>query len=151
MGWNPSDHVPVSVNCDLSIDTVSAAKLASCDILSDHSLKEYSKPKKIDPKKVDWSVYKDIVSTDFNFYHKTIENLSEQSSLHNLNTAVDTLSNSLYKAASTGTSQNNTSRNEEVVQRGEVFKLADEAWNSYRRGNSNFDAWNSARNEALST
>ena len=68
IGWNPSDHVPVSIDCDLSIDTVSAAKLASCDILSDHSLKKYSKPKKIDPKKVDWSVYKDIVNADFNFH-----------------------------------------------------------------------------------
>ena len=149
IGWNPSDHTPVSLECDLSIDVDSVGKLASLDILTDHSLKEFSKPKKIDPKMVDWDVYKEVVNNDFKFYEQKIENLSEHSSLHNLDEAVASLSKSLYKAASTSTKQHHTNRDEEMIQKGEVFKLADQAWKLYREGCGDIESWESARKDAI--
>ena len=128
---------------------MSIEKLASIDILSDHSLREYSKPKKIDPTRVDWNVYKEIVDTDFQFYQKSIKNLSEHSSLQSLNEAVDILSNSLYNAASTSSTRNSSNRNMETIEKGEVFKLADKALESFLQGSSNFEAWKSARNDAI--
>ena len=117
--------------------------------MSDNSLREYSKPKKIDPTRVDWNVYKEIVDTDFQFYQKSIKNLSEHSSLQSLNEAVDILSNSLYNAASTSSTRNSSNRNMETIEKGEVFKLADKAWESFRQGSSNFEACRSARNDAI--
>ena len=94
-------------------------------------------------------MYKEIVDTDFQFYQKSIKNLSEHSSLQSLNEAVDILSNSLYNAASTSSTRNSSNRNMETIEKGEVFKLADKAWESFRQGSSNFEAWRSARNDAI--
>lgn len=46
LGWNPSDHVPILATCELPFAKESAAKAASFDILSDHSLRLYRKAKK---------------------------------------------------------------------------------------------------------
>ena len=148
IGWNPSDHIPISLKCDLCIETISVGKLASIDILSDNSAKKFLKPKKIDPNKVNWNMYKEVVNNDFKFYQQKIDNLSENSSLHNLNNAVESLSKPLYIAASTSTQHVNKNK-EEIFQKHEVLKIADQAWKFYKDGGNEPEAWNKARNDAI--
>ena len=95
IGWNPSDHVPISIVCKLSFKKRSIGKLASADILSDLAVNVYRKPRKIDPRRVNWNSYNEIVETDFNTYAEKIETLSNDPSLHNLDDAVTSISKSL--------------------------------------------------------
>ena len=101
-GWNPTE-------CDLYFETRSIGKLASIDILTDHSIKEYKKTINIYPARVNWDSYKEIIANDFNTYTEKVENLSNTPLLKNLTEAVTSLSNSLYNA---------------------------EAWAAYQEGNS---------------
>ena len=150
IGWNPSDHTPVSVSCELYFENTSIGKLASIDILTDQSLKAHRKPKKVDPTNVDWDTYKDIVNNDFNSYKQKITNLSDNCSLENLDEAVNHLSESLYKATTVSAKRNGGVNDTPLVQqRSDVFTLADEAWTSYRAGDTDVTAWNNARTEAI--
>ena len=78
-------------------------KLASIDILSDQSRKECKNQRKIYPERVNWDSYKEIVETDFNTYAEKIDILSNVPLLENIDVAVNSLSDSLYNAASVNT------------------------------------------------
>ena len=52
LGWNPSDHTPISIECELSFENRTLGRLASADILTDQSKKTFKTFKKIDTKRV---------------------------------------------------------------------------------------------------
>ena len=47
MGWNPSNHTPISIECKLSFENHWLCRLASADILTNQSKKMVKKPMKI--------------------------------------------------------------------------------------------------------
>ena len=57
IGWNPSDHTPISVNVDLDVTDRNLVVAASRDILYDPSSDLIRKPKKIRQEHIDWGSY----------------------------------------------------------------------------------------------
>ena len=101
IGWNPSDHCPVSVEVDLDVTDKNLRVAASKDILFQYNNDDIRKPKKINPEGIDWAKYKTLVENEYRTYHQVIQQLQTNPKLTNLDKSVNLLSDSLYKCAST--------------------------------------------------
>ncbi len=99
VGWNPSDHTPVSVECRLDVTDHNLAAATSFDILSQPHCNTLSKAKKIQHEKVNWDTYKVLTEYDYRTYDNEIIKLSINQNLENLDAAVNSLSDSLYNTA----------------------------------------------------
>ena len=111
LGWNPSDHTPVSICIDLDVTDKDLPVAASRDILYQYGNEEIRKPKKIHPEDVDWEKYKALVETDFKNYEHTIQQVQGEPNLQTLDISVNMLSDSLYRCASTLVPPNNNNDN----------------------------------------
>ena len=114
------------------------------DILTDQSIKEYKKPRKVDPARVNWNMYKELVANGFNKNAAKIELLSNVPHLQHLNEAVQVLSYSLYNAASVSTMQQDLLVTAPVP-KNDILTLASEALTNYQEGNSDILAWQNIR------
>ena len=101
IGWNFSDHYPISVTVNLDLYDSSVSTAASSDILSDPSVKSMERPRKVVSANVDWQGYRVIASQEIHLLHRKIDYLVARPNEDTLNDVVDTLSKGLYKAAKT--------------------------------------------------
>ena len=89
IGWNPSDHAPISVNIELDINDAHAAVAASHDILSGHCINEVRKAKRIKGSLIDWDAYRILVERDFESYSVDVQSLQEHVTLSKLDKTVN--------------------------------------------------------------
>ena len=135
---NPSDHKPISTEFEINTFDDCIAVYASHDILSDQSISNiHRKPKRIKDKFIDWNSYSTIIENDFDNYAEHFENLEQEKSLVNVDTAVDALTKSLYNAAITLTPRKLASHginpeSSQLLHRAEL-QVSFETWDSLRR------------------
>ena len=101
IGWNFSDHLPVSfvVNMDLYDSSILLA--ASSDILSSYECESRKRPRKVISTQVDWNGYGVIARREMEMLYDKVESLQSQPNSNQLNEVVNTLFDQLYKAAKT--------------------------------------------------
>ena len=88
VGWKPSDHSPVSVECRLDVTDYNLSVTTSFDILSQPNCDSLSKAKKIQHEKVNWDTHKVLVEHDYRTYDDKIQKLVANQDLKNLDNAV---------------------------------------------------------------
>ena len=71
IGWNPSDHTPISTVVDLDVTNHNLAVEVSYDINFEHNGAKIKKPKKIYSDPIDWERYKNLVENDYMQYDHT--------------------------------------------------------------------------------
>ena len=101
IGWNFSDHLPISVTVTLNLYDAFVPSAASLDILSDLSTKLMVRPQKVISENVDWEAYRTIANRELQMLEDKIDSLVSQPNTKNLNMVVESLSKSLYNAAKT--------------------------------------------------
>ena len=125
IGWNPSDHLPISTNVDLCLQKENFGKHASNDILSEKTKLDTVMPKKTNPVLVNWVTYNRVIENDLDSYKQLFENVCTENNQKNLDTAVSSLSDSLYKAAVLVSAKQKNGEKKEVV-KDQIFGHANE-------------------------
>ena len=151
VGWNPSDHTPVSVNIDLDVTDHNLPLAASHDILYQYSCNEIRKPRKIHPDGIDWGKYKTLIENDYKNYDHVIQQLRNEPKLQNLDNGVNLLSDSLYNCASTlvPRNSNTTSDEREEVISDPLIDMANKAHDKWKRGECSAAVKDTIREEAV--
>ena len=101
IGWNPSDHTPISTCVELDVTNHNLSVLASQDIVDDYNCGSMKKAKKIHHGLIDWNKYKTMTEHDYAHYNEQIQLLRNEKNLTNIDTGVNLLTDSLYKCATT--------------------------------------------------
>ena len=148
VGWNPSDHAPLSVMVELDVTDDKIAVEASLDILSDHSLSDVTKPKKISHERINWAAYRELVTNDYGNYENSVRLLSEKNKLQHLDSVVNLLSESLYKSATILTPPA-VPTEEELFQRHRTVDEADRVLSEWREGKRSLNEVEAVRQEAI--
>ena len=149
IGWNFSDHFPVSITAKLNLYDSSSPMIVSADILSSMKNEGSRRPSKVRSENVDWDGYRTMASREMESIEDEIEHLVLHPSIENLNGAVGNLSEKLYRAAKT--CENRVPR--EVTQNIHVatsaMNNADEKLRMYSAGLCSWNEWDSSRKEAV--
>ena len=149
IGWNFSDHFPVSVTAKLCLYDSSIPMIVSTDILSSMKNEGSRRPKKIRSENVDWEGYCTIAKRELELMQGDIEHLIREPTTTNLNIVMENLSDKLYNAAKTCESKVekiNVQVQEDVTLR---MQNADEKFKMYAAGLCSWDDWNDMRKEAV--
>ena len=135
IGWNPSDHTPVSIDLDLDVTDVHLAVAASHDILYDQSSDLVKKPRKIQQNVIDWERYKSLAESDYQHYENVIQQLGAQAKLQDIDACVNKLTDSLYNCATILTPQHiaeNDAHSESTAD--PLIEMANQVHSKWRRG-----------------
>ena len=151
IGWNPSDHTPVSVKIDLDVTDKNLPVAASKDILYQYNNDSIQKPKKIHSEGIDWSKYKTLVQNDFMRYDRVIQQLQTDPNLQTLDKSVNMLSDSLYRCASTLVPRkiNENVLAGQVGQTDPLIELANETHARWKQGDCSTAERNIIREETI--
>ena len=101
IGWNFSDHFPISVTVKLDLYDCSIYKAVSSDILSDPNTRSNRRPLKVISSNVDWEGYRVIASQEIAMMQEKVELLIADPNAKTLNNVVNSLGRRLYNAAKT--------------------------------------------------
>ena len=102
IGWNISDHFPISVSCKFDLEDGNTRVKASLDIVDDLNETKKKKPVKIiNEKFINWENYKVIANVELEMLMNDICILQQQPDNYILDKVVNDLSNSLYNSART--------------------------------------------------
>ena len=149
VGWNPSDHTPVSVNVELDITNKNLAVLASNDIMYVQDTDAIKKPKKIQHERIDWTKYNTMVENDYYAaYDNEIQKLKYDTKLETLDLCMDTMSDSLYNCASTLTPQLSVNVDEDISS-DPLIDLAIRTHSEWMRGECSTDVKDAMQNEVV--
>ena len=151
-GWNPSDHSPVSVECQMVFTSASTGLNASKDILTEGASTASPRPKKIQKLDVDWDAFKSLTESDFESYSTAINNLSNNVTIGNLDSVVTSVSKSLTRSANLASTKK-VSSNQEVRDtsiESPLHNIATEMLHNYRRNGCSSEEYEEARNNAVS-
>ena len=100
IGWNPSDHLPVSVKCTLElIDKNALAIIVSQDLLTTIGEQTVQRTRRINNKIVRWDLYETLVRNGLRLVMPDINELQQKPCLNTLDKAVNSFSNVLYNYA----------------------------------------------------
>ena len=100
IGWNFSDHSPISVTVNLDLYDSSLPRMASFDILSVPE-KSVRRPQKVLSKNVNWEGYNIIARNELRMLQDKVDGLVAEPNTDHLNKIVRTLSKKLYNSAKT--------------------------------------------------
>ena len=150
VGWNPSDHSPISVNCKMTFTKETFGLCASKDILSDRYGETVRKPKRICATNVDWPSYKTLVDGDTPKYGDDINALSNSVTVELLDEVIEKLSNSLYRSANIASTINTeVAESTENAITDTFCELANEMMMKYRENNCTLEEFEKVRQEAI--
>ena len=150
IGWNPSDHSPISVKVTLDIRGDMLGVRTSHDTLSDDARSSIVKATRIKPDMIDWSAYREIVENDYITFDEDVHNLQENPSLLNVDLVADKLGDSLYKVATTLTPQRRNMRSiERETGDHPSFKEADRLLQMFHQKKIGIDAYVTVRQETI--
>lgn len=129
IGWNISDHFPVTVSCRFISENRSSAVEASSDIIDDLNEKVKIPNRIIGDNTTNWNNYRVIAKNELEMLENDVVALLEDPNSINL----DVMSNSLYNSAKTCCTKRNE-RNEfinEVDRTDDIFNEANEVFQRY--------------------
>ena len=149
IGWNPSDHTPISVNVDLDVTDHNLVVAASQDILYDPSSDLIRKPKKIRQEQIDWESYKTLAEQDYQHYDDVVQQLRGDFKLKDMDTCVNKLTDSLYNIANTLIPQNTDNNTHTAIAIDPLMELADQVHTKWRRGECESSERDTIRNEVV--
>ena len=153
IGWNPSDHAPVSVQCRMEFTKESIGLGASKDLLTERVDDFMARPRKINRRHVDWENYKTFVENDLDTLGNIVENLSNHTSIDNLDIVVDSVSRSLYRSAKLASSNtveecdertNNADETED-----QIYEIATAMLEDYETGMCSEEEYENVRKQAV--
>ena len=147
IGWNFSDHFPVSCEVKLSLYDDSIPSSASADILSEAGKCE-KRQKKVASRWVDWGAYRTIAARSIELLNTHIDSLIRKPSTKLLNFVVDLFSDKLYKAAK----MCEIKETEEVVgvaEPSQGMETATGVLHSFSSGLSTWEEWDDARKQSV--
>ena len=147
--WNPSDHTPVSIDVELDVTNNNLAVMASLDILSQNELSDIKKAKKVGQNEIDWDAYKTLVENDFTCYKDKVQLLEQKKDLNTLDSAVDALSDSLYKSADTISPQPTQRKQSSPMNDDPLLIEAEKLHKHWEQGDTTTEEWNSVREEII--
>ena len=124
IGWNPSDHTPISIACEITFSREASGLNAAKDILTSSVSSTTTRPKPVRRQNVDWNAYTTFVENDYGHYNNKVNVLSQAETLDNLDVVVSCLSKSLYSSAKTATLRNENVGHEIIIHN-PIYKLAD--------------------------
>ena len=148
IGWNFSDHQPISCNVKLDLYDYSIPLKASADILSDGMVQTEKRPKKVFSDHVDWNGYRTIAAVEMDMLQDKIESLSALPCSNILSEVVETLSTKLYNAAKTCQTKINSST-APIADSNAEMNVANEMMEKYSSGLCSWGDWNDARKRAV--
>ncbi len=149
IGWNFSDHFPVSVATNLNLYDAAIPLLASEDIHSCCTSEVSKRPHKVKTGQVDWEGYRVIAGQEIEMMYRKIELLKTKPNIDILNEVVDDLSDKMYKAAKTCEIKTPKIVTPEVTET-PLMGVANERLNQYSNGLCSWDEWNDVRKTAVS-
>ena len=152
MGWNPSDHAPVSVQCAMEFTKESIGLNASKDLLTERVNESIVRPKRINRQDVDWNNYKTFVENDLDTLDNFVENLLNQASLENLDKVVDNVSRCLYrsaKLASTNIETGESTAAHSDVCDDQVYEMATAMLDDFDKNKCSLEEYEAARKQAV--
>lgn len=151
IGWNFSDHFPISVKMKLEMYDSSVPMAASADILSSASNEVNKRKCKINSSEVDWEGYRIIAKREMEMMQGKIERLTMQPNAEQLNHVLDSINDKLYKTAKRCEKRVETV--EKPVEQGVTASMvtADEKLKKYTSGLCSWEEWNDTRKEAVTT
>ena len=148
IGWNPSDHAPVSIQCTMELTKESIGLSAAKDLLTERVDDSIVRPRKINRSDVDWNNYKTFVGNDLDTLGDIVENLSNHASLDNLDKVVDSVSRSLYRSAKLASSKFEESEEKEVDVdecNSEVYEIATAMLKDYDKNKCSLEQYENSR------
>ena len=148
IGWNFSDHQPISCTVKFDLYDYSIPLKASADILSDDMGETGKRPRKVTSEQVNWNAYRTIASVEMEMLQEKIETLSSSPSSNILSEVVNTLSTKLYNAAKTCETKIN-SIVVPVANPTPEMNEANEMMEKYSSGLCSWGDWNDAKKRAV--
>ena len=148
IGWNFSDHFPISVTVNLDLYDCSVYKAASSDILSDPNIRSEKRPRKVVSTNVNWEGYRVIANQEIAMMQEKVESLVNDPNANILNNVVNCLSKKLYGAAKTCESK--IERPAECLQEATAsMRNADEMFTRYSSGLCSWDEYHDSNRSAV--
>ena len=149
IGWNFSDHLPVSVTVNLKLYDSSIPVSASADLLSDASKDANKRQRKVNSVHVDWDGYRVIATNELERMREKIEHLMVQPSSDNLNRVVEGISDRLYKTVKTCESEVELQDDPREPTINPSMEVANMRLIEYSSGLCSWEEWNDARKGAV--
>ena len=147
IGWNFSDHLPISVTVSLDLYDSRIPVQASADILTSVNSATRRRASKVKTALVDWSGYGVIARRELELMRTDVEILVEQPDQERLNLVVESLSTKLYTAASTCESKPEIPPST-TAEYTESMVDADRVLHEYSSGLCSWEPWDTSRREA---
>ena len=139
-GWNPSDHTPISAECQMTFTTNSVGLNVSKDILTERVNTAIKRARKIKSEDVDWCTYSTLLENDVPTYNQHVENLVGSGTLNNLNILVSSLNNSVNRSARLASYPTTLPNDEEAdIPESELYDLATEMLRRYEKSSCSRD------------
>ena len=150
VGWNPSDHYPISAKCSMTFTKMSVGLSASKDLLTERVITARTRGRKVRANEVDWENYMRFVENDYEEYKDDVDRLGETTSLSKLNTVVAALNNSLSRSAKLATQPSVSAvAEEEVETESELYELATTMLRRYEKAECSIEEFEVARKNAV--
>ena len=150
IGWNFSDHFPISTTVKLDLYDSSVPVSASADILSSLGDEANKRTRKIHSSLVDWEGYSVIASREIEMLQCELDSLSAKPDSEKLNVFVEKLTSKLYKTAQT--CERRPEHSIPVIpELSPSMVNANEVLIEYSAGLCSWETWDGARKEAVSS
>ena len=149
IGWNFSDHFPISVKVKLCLYDSRIPKVVSEDLLTSMGNEGSRRPVKVKSHNVDWEGYRTIAKVELEMMRDEIEYLNVQPNTTSLNNVISSLSEALYKAAKTCENKIERVTEKPVHDPTPSMTRADEQLKLYSSGLCSWEDWNEIRMEAV--
>ena len=150
VGWNPSDHYPISAKCSMTFTKKSVGLTASKDLLTERIITAKARGQKVRASDVNWENYTRFIENDYEEYKDDVECLNETTSLSKLNTVVAALNNSFSRSAKLATQTPVSVVPEEVVETdSELYELATTMLRRYEKAECSMEEFEEAREKAV--
>ena len=147
IGWNFSDHLPISIQCKFNLYDSDIDRKASIDILFEIDNEE-KRPKRILDNAVNWDGYTTIAVTELGILRREIDGLQDMPSNDKLNEVLESVSQCLYNSAQT-CSGFKPREHLLVPPVNSVLGNADSAFQLFCEGNIVREEWEIIRQEAV--
>ena len=147
IGYNPSDHFPVVVNCKFSYRVEDFMNAAAVDLLSEGYSVSMKRDKKINYTEVNWDSYKHIATNELAMLHSSIVDMAKNPAQTSVDICVKKISASLYNTAKSCSISHPNSVTEEVNTPPfqHLLDEADRALSRHIKGEESSQHWHTAR------
>ena len=151
IGWNFSDHFPISTTVQLNLYDATIPEIASADILTSSADEVSKRMQKIQSPLVDWEGYQVIASREIELMVEDIDILRRQPDSENLDSVVKKLTSKLYTAAKTCERKPDGIAETVNPELSAPMITANEVLIKYSEGLCSWEEWDDVRKTAVSS